>query len=152
MRLTQPSGESAPRLLYTGTGGDTMAKKILCYSGNAGIIDGGDSGGLTIAGSSGGVLRYSNSSSTPGVSRLVFQGDGATENAYDTVLDNRVNTSERGTAAAQPLTIVKRARESGSSRREPTITKQGHTPSTRERFALARWRLSGRPARLVSEQ
>lgn len=108
MKLTQPSGESAPRLLYAGTGGDTMAKKILCYSGNAGIIDGGDSGGLTIAGSSGGVLRYGNSSKNPGVSRLVFQGEGATENAYDTVLDNRYDASERGTAAAQPLTIVKK--------------------------------------------
>ena len=109
MALSQPSGEYAPRLLYTGTGGDTFAKKIVCYSGNAGIIDGGDSGGLTISGgNNGGVLRYSNSSSNPGVARLVFQGDGATENAYDTVLDNRVNQSERGTATAQPMTIVKK--------------------------------------------
>ena len=108
LKLAQPSGEHAPRLLYTGTGGDTFAKKILCYSGSAGIIDGGDTGGLTVAGSSGGLLRYSNSSSNPGVARLVFQGDGAAENVYDTVLDNRVNTSERGTAAAQPLTVVKK--------------------------------------------
>ena len=108
MSFSQPSGEYAPRLLYTGTGGDTFAKKIVCYSGNAGIIDGGDSGGLTIAGSSGGVLRFCNASSNPGVARLVFQGDGATENVYDTFLDNRYNTSERGTAAAQPMTIVKK--------------------------------------------
>lgn len=108
MKFSQPSGEYAPRLLYTGTGGDTFAKKIVCFSGNAGIVDGGDSGGLTIAGSSGGVLRYCNASSNPGVARLVFQGDGATENVYDTFLDNRVNTSERGTAAAQPMTIVKK--------------------------------------------
>ena len=111
MALSQPSGEYAPRLLYTGTGGDTFAKKIVCYSGNAGIIDGGDSGGLTIAGgNNGGVLRYSNNETknNPGVARLVFRGDGTTENVYDTVLDNRVGQGERGTAAAQPMTIVKK--------------------------------------------